>query len=128
MSILLDTDVFIDILRFRAQAEAWITTLQTPPLLSGVAALEVAFGARSARDLRDIRVVESRFRIVWPEATDMEQAAQQFASLRLTHGIGGLDAVTAAIALRLNLTLATYNVKHFRSIQGLKTVQPYTRA
>jgi predicted nucleic acid-binding protein len=36
--------------------------------------------------------------------------------------------MTASIALRHNLTLVTFNIKHFRSTPGLSTVQPYDRS
>ncbi len=127
MPILIDTDVFIDILRKLPAARTWIAALPDPPLLSGITALEASFGAGSTAALRDVRALESQMRIIWPEADDVEHAAIYLAPLSLSHGVGPFDAVTAAIALRLNLTVATFNVKHFKVINGLSTIQPYTR-
>lgn len=127
MMFLLDTDVLIDILRKRPEAEDWIASLPSPPALSGVAALEASFGARSACDLRDAGALEATFHVVWPEARDLQYAVEQLAPLRLTHGIGPLDAVTATMALRCGLTAATFNVKHFRVVPGLAIARPYER-
>lgn len=50
-----------------------------------------------------------------------------FASNKLSDGIDILDAIAAATALRMQLTLVTFNGKHFRSIPDLQTLQPYKR-
>jgi predicted nucleic acid-binding protein len=125
LTLLLDTDVFIDILRQLPAARSWLTALPDPPLLSGITVLEASFGAGSAAALRDVRALESQMQIVWPDAVDIEHSARFLAPLSLTHGVGALDAVTASIALRLNLTVAAFNVKHFRSIKGLSITRPY---
>jgi hypothetical protein len=36
-----------------------------------------------------------------------------------------LDALIGATAVGLNEQLATFNVKHYKVIPGLQTVQPY---
>jgi hypothetical protein len=36
-----------------------------------------------------------------------------------------LDALIGHIAIGLNEPLATFNVKHYGVVQGLKTIQPY---
>ncbi len=49
------------------------------------------------------------------------------APLHLSGGVDGPDAITAAIAIRLNQPVATFNVKHISAIPGLSVVQPYSR-
>jgi predicted nucleic acid-binding protein len=47
-------------------------------------------------------------------------------ALRTAHRIKLPDAVIAASALEFNLALVTRNLGDFRSIQGLRVVDPYT--
>ena len=123
--MLLDTDIFIEILRESPQALVWLANQANAPMLSGVAALETAFGVRSPAELRSVSRKRAEFTILWPTVADVEHAVVKFAALRLSHGIGSLDAVTAALALRHNIPIATFNVKHFRSVPGLMVIVPY---
>jgi predicted nucleic acid-binding protein len=124
--MILDTDVLIDLLRERPEAESWLASLAVRPSLSGVAALESLFGARNAAELGSVRAFIDRFQIHWP--TDEDSAlASTFAAHKLSDGIDVLDAVSAATAIRLKLTLVTFNVKHFRAIPALSTLQPFKR-
>ena len=124
--MLLDADILVDLLRSHPGALAWWGALAPVPPASGVAALEVLFGARDAAELRRTSALLSGIPIARPEPADAVQA-EAFAPLHLSHGIGSLDAVTAALALRLGLPLATFNVRHFAAVPGLTTVQPYVR-
>jgi predicted nucleic acid-binding protein len=65
--------------------------------------------------------------VVWPTATDCQRALTDFSTLHLSHGLGLLDALIAAIAIGLGAELCTFNDKHYRIVPGLVTVQPYTR-
>lgn len=125
--MLLDTDVFIDLLRRRPPALAWFASLTDEPQLSGVSALEASFGAQNARELAELRGTIARFVVIWPEPEDVRLAVDQLARYKLSHGLGSLDAITAAIALRSNVPVVTFNTKHFSSIPGVKVVQPYQR-
>lgn len=44
------------------------------------------------------------------------QTAFGFAALHLSDGIDGPAAITAAIALRLDASVVTFNAKHFRAV------------
>ena len=127
MQLLLDTDVLIDLLRKRPQAIEWAHNLPARPFLSGVATLEASSASRSLAESREIAAVLSRSAVLWPTDEDIRRATVEFSTLRLAHGIGSLDAVCAAQALRLKLPLATFNVKHFRAVPRLTTVTPYIR-
>jgi predicted nucleic acid-binding protein len=50
-----------------------------------------------------------------------------FTTYRLSNNLGLLDALIAACAVGLGARLCTFNVKHYRVIPGLVTVQPYSR-
>jgi hypothetical protein len=45
----------------------------------------------------------------------------------LTQGLGILDAIIGECEVGLNVSLHTFNKKHFRAISSLKVVEPYTR-
>ena len=124
--MILDADVLIDLLRAKPQARAWLRELPVLPAISGMAALEVLFGARNAIELRTVEAYLRPFPVLWPSEADA-QSTSEYATYRLSDGIDLIDAVTASIAIRHNLTLATFNIKHFRSIPGLLTTQPYLR-
>jgi hypothetical protein len=125
--MIIDADVAIDILRRRPEAKAWFTGLSDRPNLSGAAAWEVIFGARSAVELRQVRTFLALFPIIWPTEADA-RAVAELAEYRLSDGIDILDSLTAVIARRTGEPIATFNVKHFRAIPGLTTIQPYERS
>ncbi len=54
-------------------------------------------------------------------------AALAHANLRLSSGLGLLDAITAAIAVDLGMTIGTFNARHFAAVPGLSVQQPYLR-
>lgn len=125
--MILDTDVFIEVLRDDPLALHWITRQPAMPFLSGVAALEASFGSQSATELRLVHAKLKVFHILWPEPKDTEDATRQFSSIKLSHGLGAFDAITAAIAIRHKLQIVTFNVRHFRAIPGVSVIQPYVR-
>jgi predicted nucleic acid-binding protein len=125
--MILDADVLIDLLRLRPNAMLWLRSLADPPAASGIAALEVLYGAQNIAEQRAVDTWLRQFEILWPSEAD-SQAARTLAPYRLSDGIEMTDCITAAVALRHNLTVVTFNVKHYRAIPGLSTVQPYARS
>lgn len=125
--MILDTDILIDLLRGHPPAVAWFASLTAPVSVSGFAALELAQGCANKQELRRIRRVLAPFPLVWPETADMLRAYDEYADLRLSHGIGLLDTLIATTAVGQGLPLATFNVRHYRAVPGLSTVQPYIR-
>ena len=61
----------------------------------------------------------------WPGEQDCQRALHDFAAFHLSHNLGLLDALIAHTVVGLNKTLATFNVKHYSVIKGMKTIQPY---
>ncbi len=60
-------------------------------------------------------------------ADDCNRALTSFASHHLSDKIGLLDALIAKTAIGVNAELATFNVKHYRVLKGLRSVQPYAK-
>ena len=124
---LLDTDVLIDIQRDHPPARAWFSSLLTIPSICGFSGMELLQFSRDHRE-RDasLRFLEE-FEIVWPLTYDLSRAANQFASLHLSHGLGLLDSLIAATAVGNDATLFTFNTKHFKSVPDLTLSEPYVR-
>jgi predicted nucleic acid-binding protein len=124
--VILDSDILIDILWGHPPAVTWLAGLSSQPRVSGICAIELAFGARDAADLKTVYALLAQFPIEWPLQADIS-AAYLLASLRLSAGLDGPDAITAAIALRIGVPVATFNLKHFRAIPGISAVEAYSR-
>ena len=125
--MILDTDVLILLEKGNPDALAWYTALTENPYIAGFAALELLNGCENATDRRRIETFLKRFTLLWPTETTLDQAVLDYGALRLSHGIGVLDMVIAVTAIEHGVDLATINVRHFRAVPGLVTLQPYIR-
>ncbi len=124
--MLLDTDIMVDVLRRFPPAVAWLTRSGTFPLgLPGLVAMELLQGCKNLAEQRRLEVQLLGFALYWPTQADCQRAFRDFAAYRLSHNLGLIDALIGQTAVGLGEPLATYNVKHYAVISGLKTVQPY---
>lgn len=124
--MLLDTDVMVDILRGHPPALAWMATVRTTPIaLPGLVAMELLQGCQNLADQRRLERQLQGFTLHWPTPDDCQRAMRDFVVHRLSRGLGLLNALIAHTAVGLGEPLATFNVKHFAVIAGLRTVQPY---
>ena len=126
--LLLDTDVLIDDQRGHPSALSWFAGLTEVPSIPGIVVMELIQGAKNARQVRVVQKLTAPFPVVWPSFGDCHRAMTDFSSLHLSHGLGLLDSLIAACAIGLSAELCTFNDKHYRSVPGLKTIQPYSRA
>lgn len=126
---LIDSDVAIDIWRNFAPAIHWFRGLPriARVLLPGYSAMEIAAGCRNRQELQRALVFLTRLDLVWLSESGSPGAFRLFASHHLAHGIGVTDALIAETALERNLALHTFNLKHYRQIDGLNIIQPYER-
>lgn len=123
---LMDTDVLIDVVRGSPAALTWLSSLPKRPSVSGFAALELAFGSQNLAELANVRRFLASFRIIWPSERQVS-AAIDLAAIKLSSGLGVIDAMTSALAPDLGAALATFNVWHFSNVPGLAVSRPYTR-
>ena len=123
VGVVLDTTVFVDILRRVPQARDFVKALSDPPVASEVTRAEVIRGLRSS----ERGVAEGLFETVtWIGVTETVafEAGELGRRYRRSHsGLSIADLVVAATALRAGLPLATSNTKHFPMFKGLKA--PY---
>lgn len=125
---LLDTDVLIVCLRGEPAAQTWLTSVETDDFkLPGVVAMELAIGCQTKDQLQRVEIFLSTFEVIWPTADDFSLAYQLLIQHRFTSGLGISDCLIAAQAVHLSATLYSFNVRHFRHIQGLQVQQPFIR-
>jgi predicted nucleic acid-binding protein len=125
--LLIDTDVLIDIQRGHAPAMAWFASLVDLPAVPGFVVMELVQDAQNALQVRQALKLVAPLVTVWPSESDCNRALSDFTLYHLSHNVGLLDALIAACAVGLSATLCTFNIKHYRAIPKLATLQPYTR-
>jgi predicted nucleic acid-binding protein len=89
--------------------------------------MELLQGARHRSEQQRIAQRLAILPVEQIEAGDSSRAAEWFAAYRLSHGVGILDCLIAAIAHRVGVPLYTFNVPHFHAIPDLDARQPYER-
>lgn len=127
MTLLVDTDVLIDVLRGHPPALAWFSSLNEIPAVPGFVVMELIQGSNNARQVRQVLSLVSPLPIVWPTAADCNRALTNFQTLHLSHGLGLLDALIASCAVGLSAALLTVNAKHYRAVPAIAIQQPYRR-
>jgi len=90
--------------------------------------MEIMLGARDRQNQRVLTEQLARYPVLHHESGDSESARQWFEQFHLSHGVGILDCLIAAIAMRLRKPFYTFNLKHFQVISGLDVLAPYDRA
>jgi predicted nucleic acid-binding protein len=121
--VLLDTCIMIDVLRGKAVAFDFVSSLENAPALSAVTVTELVAGCRNIRERRDIDRLLSHY-ILHDINRDVAALAGDYVRrYGPSHGTDPIDALIAATAKTLSLPLATLNVKHFPMLAGL--TQPY---
>jgi hypothetical protein len=124
--ILLDTDVMVDIFRGHEPAKVWLQSVDEIGM-PGLVAMELIQGCQNAREQRTLEKELSEYQLYWPSTEDCNRAMKTFSSHHLSDSIGLLDALIAETAIGIEAKLATFNVKHYPVINGLQSLQPYTR-
>ena len=130
MAFLMDTDWAIDAFAFRARARPAMSRLAPRGIaVSRVTLAEMYDGAYKSVDpdacLIELRHFLNAFRLV--EVSD--PICQRFGELRsylrrLGVLIPNFDLLIAATALHHDLTLLTFNRRHFERVPGLRIYQP----
>ncbi|HEY9152172.1 MAG TPA: PIN domain-containing protein [Anaerolineales bacterium] len=124
--ILLDTDVMVDVLRGYEPAKEWLKSAQEIGV-PGLVAMELVQGCQNAKEQKQLEKALAEYQLYWPDEDDCNRALTGFSSHHLSDNIGLLDALIAETAIGANAELATFNVKHYRVLRGIRNVQPYER-
>ena len=123
---MLDTDSVSFALRGEGRVGERILTERPSTLcVSSITLAELRYGADKRRSRKLHRLIETFVGSLSVEAFDAA-AADRFGIVavgldRRGTPIGGFDALIAAHALALGITLVTNNIKHFARVEGLRT-------
>ena len=120
MTVVVDTNIVIDVLRQRALAIQFLNGLREPPRISVVTVAELYAGARSVREERHIDAILNSSRVEIVNQEIAQTAGQFLKHYQASNGLDEMDAFVAATAKHLDLKLATLNVKHFPMFPKLK--------
>jgi predicted nucleic acid-binding protein len=124
---LTDTDILIDASRGVPAAVNYVANEIAAGHLavSIVTAMELVQGCRNLAALVQLRRLLQRVAVASIEGAVSRRAYDLMDSFFLSHGLLIADALIAATALELGLTLYTRNVRDFQLIPALKVVRPY---
>lgn len=124
MSLVVDTNILIDILRGHPPARDYYRALGQPPVCSEVSRAEVLRGMR-APEKAQTRQLLAAVDWVAVDARVSTRAGELGRGVRRSHqGIGVADLVVAATADLLGVPLVTTNRRHFPMLDDVVT--PYT--
>ncbi|MGG6266782.1 PIN domain-containing protein [Leptolyngbya sp. AN03gr2] len=109
------------------RSNAWFASLTEIPSVPGFVVMELVQDSRNLQGVRKALKLVAPLPIVWATETDCTRALSDFTAYHLSDNLGLIDALIAACAVGHNLTLCTFNVKHYRVVPNLVTAQPYSR-
>jgi predicted nucleic acid-binding protein len=119
MTVVIDSDVLIDVLRGIPAASAFLKGLDRPPVCSEVSRVEVLRGMRSG----ERRATERLLSLVGWASVDETVSVRAGAfgrRFRRSHALAVPDLLVAATADRLGLPLATRNVRDYPMFPDLE--------
>ena len=119
---LIDTNIFIAILRGNAALKSFIESLDCA--LDTTVYAELIQGAKNKLEVQKIERYLTRFELMHFDQSVSRKTIELIRIYSKSHGLMFGDAIIAATCLENDLILITYNVKDFRFINGLKTIQP----
>ncbi len=131
-SYCLDTDVLVDLLRGREPSVGAVRALEdslAELATTAVTVFELYYGAlkstRAQENLDAVRDLLDRLRVIEIDEGVAELAARH---LRRLESVGQpielADLFIGCAALSRGMTLVTWNIEHFRRIEGLRVVTP----
>jgi predicted nucleic acid-binding protein len=134
-TVILDTDILVDLLRNKKEAQVLVAELEEKGfsmLITALTVFELYYGAHKSRQkkrrLQTTQAVLKSLPILPLTSVSARKAGHIYANLeakRQSIGIG--DALIGAIALTRGFGLVTRNNEHFKRIEGLKIITPQQR-
>lgn len=89
--------------------------------------MELVKGCRSQMDIQRVEAFLTEFNLVWPEPNEFSRAFHLLTRYHLASALSIPDCLIAALALERSFRLFTFNLKHYRAIDGLDAREPYVR-
>lgn len=120
MTLLFDTNILIDYLRGRPEAQDLLDAQESRPHISVGSVLELYAGFKNRREEQNGERLLMEAKVL-PITLEIAKRAGVFSRLyEPSHGLDDIDALIAATAEHHGLRLATLNVKHFPMFPKLK--------
>jgi predicted nucleic acid-binding protein len=120
MALLFDTNVLIEYLRGRQDAQDFLGAQEEQPQVSAGSVLELYAGFKSRREEQSGERLLSEAKILLVTHDIAKRAGILSRIYASSHGLDDIDAIIAATAEQHGLRLATLNVKHFPMFPKLK--------
>lgn len=125
-SLLVDTDVLIDVLRGREEAIDWLGPRSRQVVLSAITVAELYAGVRGESEQAVLDDMVGLFPVL-PVTFDVSKHGGLFRQrFGPSHGVGLADALIAATAVYHQALLVTLNTKHFPMLERVE--MPYRKA
>ncbi len=123
---LFDTDVLIEYLRGKDEAQAYIDNISDAVYMSSITMAELYAGVRKGEELKKLEIFIETF-----EVTNLNKSIAKIGGLyrnqyKPSHGMGLADALIAATAKEIDAQLITFNTKHFPMLTDV--IKPYERS
>lgn len=126
-TILLDSDILIDLAHNRSAAVSFISELESQAILavSVISQMELLIGCRNKIEMGRMDRFLRGFRILQVSEDISEDALDLLRRYRMSHGLAIADALIAATALVLEIPLLTRNRRHFQHVKDLRLLEAY---
>ena len=124
---LVDTDVWIDLLRGHPLAVACVRELKGRVFISSVSVAELYVGVREGSERAALDDLISTLDVVDLTPTIAMRGGLIRRDFGRTHGVGLNDALIAASVIEHSLYLLTLNVKHYPGLNRNQLKQAYLK-
>lgn len=124
--VIVDTDILIDAGLKIDKPINYLQRLEQDNTIgiSVITQMELIVGCRNKKELNSLDKFLRRFEIITTNKTIIDKSIELLKNYRLSHGLLIADALIAATALTMNVSLLTKNKKDYQFIKDLKLI-PY---
>jgi len=119
---LIDTNLFIDVLKGKKQAVLQLQALQSTSVVSFVTVGELMQGSRNKSELKEINKLMELFEIDYAGPEVIIDALSLLQHYQSKTGLQLLDSIIAATAKNKVYTLVTSDKKHFSKIREISVL------
>lgn len=124
--VLFDTDVLIEYLRGKDQAQTYIDNIQDVVYMSSISMAELYAGVRKGEESRKLDVFIETFEVISLNKNIAKIGGLYRNQYKPSHGTGLADALIAATAKEIDAQVITFNIKHFPMLDNV--IKPYERS
>jgi predicted nucleic acid-binding protein len=124
--VLLDTDIMVDFLRGRSEANALVRMHSARIILPAIVVAELYAGVKGDEELSTLDSLIALFRVV-PVSREIARIGGLYRrDYGKSHGVGLADAIVAATANVEGADLKTLNKRHYPMFKGLRPAYAQT--